>query len=328
MSLIGILIAVLVGLAIMAVFAGLLVILSREETHERLHYFIQSDIAAQTEDVKGSRGASSLVRPLGGKAVFKRLDNQLRSRGLGERISANLLQADLKLTVSEYILLVLGITTLGALIGFLISRQPISAVVAGAISFFGPGFIVKWRMAKRRRSFANQLVDVLTQIIGTLRSGYGLLQALDFVASQAPPPASDEFARVVREVQLGQALMTALKHLAERIENDDLVIIIAAINTSQQVGGNLAEILETVSETIRERVRIKQEIQVLTAQQTISGYVLVFLPVALGALLMIINPTYQMRLFTPGITLCIPSGAALGIIAGFIIMRRIIDIEV
>jgi tight adherence protein B len=200
--------------------------------------------------------------------------------------------------------------------------------VAGAISFFGPGFIVKRRMAKRRRSFANQLVDVLTQIIGTVRSGYGLLQALDFVASQAPPPASDEFARVVREVQLGQALMTALKHLADRIENDDLVIIIAAINTSQQVGGNLAEILETVSETIRERVRIKQEIQVLTAQQTISGYVLVFLPVALGALLMIINPTYQMRLFTPGITLCIPSGAALGIIAGFIIMRRIIDIEV
>jgi tight adherence protein B len=105
-------------------------------------------------------------------------------------------------------------------------------------------------------------------------------------------------------------------------------MINAAIITSQQVGGNLAEILDTVAETIRERVRIRREIQVLTAQQMISGYVLVFLPIILAALLLIINPTYQMRLFTPGITLCIPGGAALGIIIGFILMRRIIDIDV
>ena len=94
------------------------------------------------------------------------------------------------------------------------------------------------------------------------------------------------------------------------------------------MGGNLAEILDTVAETIRERVRIKREIEVLTAQQRISGYVLVALPIALGAVLMIINPTYEMRLFTPGLTLCIPFGAGLSMIIGYVIMRRIIDINV
>jgi tight adherence protein B len=151
---------------------------------------------------------------------------------------------------------------------------------------------------------------------------------MDTVASQTAPPAGDEFSRVVREMQLGQPLIVALMNLAERIKNDDLIMIITAININQQVGGNLAEILDTVAETIRDRVRIKREIQVLTAQQTISGYVLTFLPIALGALLLIINPTYEMRLFTPGPTLCIPFGAGFGILLGFIIMRRITEIDV
>jgi tight adherence protein B len=142
------------------------------------------------------------------------------------------------------------------------------------------------------------------------------------------PPAGDEFRRVVRELSLGLPLMAALMNMAERIKDDDLVMIITAININQQVGGNLAEILETVAETIRERVRIKRDIQVLTAQQTISGYILTFLPIALGALLLIINPTYEMRLFTPGPTLCIPIGALLGIVIGFFAMRRITDIDV
>jgi tight adherence protein B len=105
-------------------------------------------------------------------------------------------------------------------------------------------------------------------------------------------------------------------------------MVAASININRQVGGNLADILDVAAETIRERVRIKREIDVLTAQQRSSGYVLVVLPIALGAILMIINPSYQMRLFTPGPTLCIPIGAGLGIVVGFLAMRRIVDIDV
>lgn len=321
MASVGILIAALVGLSIMAIFAGLLTVLSRENVTDRMYNIVQPDLAVDT-------GGSRLEFSATSKSTLKRLDRRLLSRGFGQGITANLIQADLKLTATEYVLLVLSITTLGALLGFAISGQFISALIAGTISFLGPGTFVTWRKAKRHQEFANQLVDVLTQMVGSLRAGYSTAQSLDTVAKQLPPPAGDEFSRVVREVQLGQTLTVALDHLVERIKSDDLTMIVTSININQQVGGNLAEILETVAETIRERVRIKREIQVLTAQQTISGYVLTFLPIALGAILLIINPTYQMRLFTPGLTLCIPIGAGLGIIIGFFIMRRIIAIDV
>jgi tight adherence protein B len=320
MNVIGIFIAALVALAIMAVFGGLLILFFRENVTERMHAIFREGVA----DTGGARldlGSSS-------RNTIRRLDRRLFSRGFGSSLSANLIQADLKLTVTEYMLIVLGITSLGALLGYAISRQPISALVSGFICFLLPGIFVKWRQIRRRREFASQLVDVLTQIVGSLRAGYSISQSMDTVATQVAPPAGDEFRRVVRELQLGQPLMAALMSLAERIKSDDLTMVITAISINQQVGGNLAAILETVAETIRERVRIKREIQVLTAQQTISGYILTFLPIGLGALLLIINPSYEMRLFTPGPTLCIPIGAALGIIAGFFAMRRIIDIDI
>jgi tight adherence protein B len=320
MSLIGILVAALVGLGIMAIFAGLFSVLNLESIADRMYEIVRSDVV----DTGGARFDAVTART----NALKQLDYKLLSRGLGKGISENLLQADLKLTVTEYVFVLVGATFLGGLIGYAISGQPISAFVAGVIGFFGPGVFVSWRRAKRRRDFANQLVDALTQVSGSLRAGYSLIQSLDTVAKQLPPPAGDEFLRVVREVQLGQPMSVALDHMVERIKSDDFVMVVASININRQIGGNLAEILETAAETIRERVRIKREIDVVTAQQRISGYVLTFLPIALGAILMIINPTYQMRLFTPGPTLCIPLGAGLSMVVGFFIMRRIVDIEV
>jgi tight adherence protein B len=316
----GIFIAGLIALAVMAVFVGLRFLLLRENITDRMYDIVHSGAV--------DRGGGRIELSGSSKNAFKELDRRLRSRGLASGITTNLMQADLRLTTTEYILLVLGITILAALIGYAISRHPVSALVAGVIGFFIPGFFVYWRKVKRRREFSGQLVDALNQVIGSLRAGYSIAQSLDTVAMQMAPPVGDEFKRVVRELQLGQSLMAALMNLAERIKNDDIAMVITAININQQVGGNLAEILETVSETIRERVRIKREIQVLTAQQTISGYILAFLPIILGAILLIINPTYEMRLFLPGPTLCIPIGAGLGIVAGFLAMRKIIEIDV
>ena len=320
MASLGLVVAALVGLAIVAIFAGLLALLQRESIVDRMHELAHSDVV----DTGGARYDSLAGR----RSALKQLDSRLLARGLGQGITENLLQADLKLTATEYVGVVAGVTLLGGLMGFAISRQPISAFVAGLISFFAPGVFVSWRRVKRRREFAGQLVDALTQMAGSLRAGYSLSQSLDTVAKQLPPPGGDEFSRIVREVQLGQPLTIALNHMSERIKSDDLVMVVASININRQVGGNLADILETAAETIRERVRIKREIDVLTAQQRISGYVLVALPIVLGAILTIINPSYQMRLFTPGPTLCIPIGAGLGMLVGFLIMRRIVDIEV
>ncbi len=320
MGTLGVLVAIFIGLAIMAVFAGLLALMLRESVADRMYEIVRSDVS----DMGGARIDAATSR----KNALKQLDQRFLSRGIGRGIAENLLQADIKLTVTEYVLIVLGVTALGGLAGFAISRHPISALVAAIITFFMPGILVSWRRIKRRRDFAKQLADAVTQIAGSLRAGYSLVQSMDTVAKQLAPPAGDEFLRVVREVQLGQTLSMALAHLMERIRSDDLAMIVSAINIHQQVGGNLAGILEVVGETIRERVRIKQEINVLTAQQRISGYVLALLPIALAAILLVINPTYEARLFTPGPTLCIPTAAGVMMVIGFFIIRRIVDIEV
>ncbi len=320
MGSLGVMVAILIGLAIMAIFAGLFTFLNRESIVDRMNEIVHTDVV----DMGGARFDSASAR----RNPLKQIDSRLLSRGLGQGVTESLLQADLKITATEYFMIVIGSMAIAGMLGFAISRQPISAFVAGVIGFFIPGAFVAYRKGKRRREFANQLVDALTQMSGSLRAGYSLLQSMDTVARQLPPPGGDEFARVVREVQLGQTLNVAMDHMVERIKSDDLIMVVASININRQIGGNLAEILETAAETIRERVRIKREIDVLTAQQRISGYVLTALPIGLGAILMIINPSYQMRLFTPGPTLCIPIGAGLGIIVGFIIMRRIVDIQV
>jgi tight adherence protein B len=151
---------------------------------------------------------------------------------------------------------------------------------------------------------------------------------VEWVSRQLPAPAGNEFDRVMREVQLGIGLMDALENMVRRIPSDDLALIVTAIKIQYEVGGSLAEILETVAHTIRERVRIMREINVLTSQQRYSGYVLIIMPIALAVFLVLTNPEYEMRLFEPGATLCIPIGAAVLMVMGYFIMRRIIDIEV
>jgi len=187
---------------------------------------------------------------------------------------------------------------------------------------------LKRRQEKRLAAFNNQLGDVLTLLVGSLRAGYSLLHAMDTVVGQVAPPASEEFGRVVREVNLGLPLEEALENLVRRVGSDDLELMVAAINIHHEVGGNLADVLETIEETIRQRVRLQGEIRILTTQQRVTGYILTFLPFILAGILFLINPTYMMRLFTPGWTLAIPIGALISVFLGFLIMRRIVAIEV
>jgi tight adherence protein B len=142
-----------------------------------------------------------------------------------------------------------------------------------------------------------------------------------------PAPISEEIGRVVREVGLGLSLPEALDHLVNRVHSDDLELIVTAINIQHEVGGNLASILETISQTIRDRVRLHGEIRSLTAQQTLTGYLLSLLPFIVGLILFLLSPKYMMRLLTPGPTLCIPIGAVISIGIGFFVMRKLTAIE-
>lgn len=256
------------------------------------------------------------------------VERRISQRAFAESIRTDLARADLSITVSEYLLMRLLAILGGFAIGYLIQRDLLSGLILGAVGFFAPVFYVRTRKARRLRAFSQQLPDVLDHLVGSLRAGYGLLQAVEWIGKQLPHPAGSEFERVVREVRLGRSLKEALDSLLRRNNSDDLAMIITAINVQHEVGGNLADILEIVAHTIRERVRIMGEIQVLTSQQRYSGYVLMAMPIILGVVLYIINPEYEKQLFAPGATLCLPIGALIMMVLGFFAMRKIIEIEV
>jgi len=260
--------------------------------------------------------------------LVSRMDRLLAQRGFAASLATDLARADLSLTVAEYLVMCLGLALAGFVIGYMVGRNPAFSLLLGLVCAVVPQFYVSRRQANRLSTFSRQLPDVLERLIGSLRSGYGLSQAVEWVAKQMPNPAGAEFGRVVREMQLGRSLAQALDSMVRRLDSDDLALIVTAIQIQYEVGGSLADILETVAETIRERVRIQREIRVLTAQQRFSGYILIALPIALAIFLYIMNPEYEGRLFEPGPTLCIPIGAAIMMLVGYLIMRRIIQIEV
>jgi tight adherence protein B len=250
---------------------------------------------------------------------------------LFENISKELARADIKLRPAEYITLRLGSAGFCAILGFFIGNSIIFALVGLVIGFFIPSIYVKQAKRSRLKKFDNQLGDMLNLMVNGLRAGFSTLQAMEAVSREMPSPISDEFHRVVQEMQLGITMEEALEHMLRRIESDDLDLVITAINVQREVGGNLAEILDVISYTIRERVRIKGEIQALTAQGRATAWVIAMLPIVLLALLYFVNRTYFMQFLSPETRTCgIPMLVLAGIMvaSGFIITQKIVDIDI
>jgi tight adherence protein B len=187
---------------------------------------------------------------------------------------------------------------------------------------------IKNKARKRRKAFFAQLPDILLLMSGALRAGFSLQQAIQAVAQDAKPPASDEFRRTVSEVRLGSPLSDALDALSDRLGIIDFEWTVLAIQIQREVGGNLAEILEIISETIRERERLRRQISTLTAEGKLSAYVLGCLPFAMGGLLMLQSPEYLTPLFHNSMGLIMIAGGAVGMVIGGLWMRQIINIEV
>jgi tight adherence protein B len=213
--------------------------------------------------------------------------------------------------------------------------SPLALIIGFVIGLFLPRMWLGRRRAGRLNAFNKQLPDTITLIANALRAGSSFLQAIEMVVREAQPPITVEFSRVVREVNLGLAFDVALENMVRRFRSDDLELMATAITIQHQVGGNLAEILDSIAFTIRERVRIKGEIRTLTAQQRMSGYVVAMMPIGLMAFLMVLAPGFMKPMFEnpPGIA-GLPAGLiVLGIglffmFIGFILIRRIVAIEV
>jgi tight adherence protein B len=250
----------------------------------------------------------------------------LNGLGMGAKLAESLRRADVPLTAVEFTLIIAGAGFAGFALGAL-RAGPIVGLMLGAVGGYLPLVWLGMKENQRRKAFTQQLPDVLTLMVGALRAGYGLTQALQELVNQMPAPASTEFARVMRAIGLGVSVQEGLRAMSERIGTDDVELMVTAITVQFETGGNLAETLEIIGETIRDRVRILGEIQTLTAQQRLTGYILAALPLGLAGIIFLINPTFFKPFFQPG-WMMLPITALVMMFMGFIIIRKIVDIEV
>ncbi len=260
------------------------------------------------------------------------LNRRVERSSIGEKISQSLSRADLKLKPGEYIaIMVIAGFLVGFVLWFIGGRVIVVGILGVIIGAFLPRMYVKSQQKKRLVKFDNQLPDMLNLMVNGLRAGFSIMQAMEAVSRELPAPISDEFRRVVQEMQLGIPMERALDNLLVRIPSDDLDLTITAINVQREVGGNLAEIMETISHTIRERIRIKGEIRVLTTQVMYSGRFLSMLPLFVMGILYLLNREYMMEFFKPSSAPCgyiALAVSALLIFFGYLAMNKLGDIEI
>jgi tight adherence protein B len=286
-------------------------------------------------------GQGGIQEMLASSVALAQLNRVVEQRDFGANLARDIARADLKIKVSEFLAIwaasTLGIPLLMFIFSFALPAlgSPISLIVGALIGFMLPRFWLGRRKSGRLNAFNKQLPDTITLLANALRAGSSFLQAIELVVRESRPPISTEFGRVIREVNLGLPFEQALENMVRRVKSDDLELMATAISIQHTVGGNLAEILDSIAYTIRERVRIKGEIKTLTAQQRLSGYVVGFLPIGLAGFLFIAAPGFMDPMFAnpPGI-LGLPAGVIILIVGGimmfigFMLIRRIVDIEV
>lgn len=295
----------------------------------------------QDVDKVAGTGQGGVAELIAQSQALNSLNRAVEGHDFGANLARDIARADLKLKPSEF-LLIWGASIVGVPVAMLLLSvvlkplgSPIFLLVGGLIGFFLPRFWLGRRKNGRLGAFNKQLPDTITLIANALRAGSSFLQAVELVVRESRPPISTEFGRVIREVNLGLPFDQALENMVRRVRSDDLELMATAISIQHQVGGNLAEILDSIAYTIRERVRIKGEIRTLTAQQRLSGYVVAGLPISLAGFLFVAAPGFMAPMFlNPPAVLGLPAGVVILLFGGFMMfmgfmfIRKIVDIEV
>ncbi|WP_136612334.1 type II secretion system F family protein [Sinomonas albida] len=234
--------------------------------------------------------------------------------------------AGVRLRQADLLLLVVGAMALCAVIGLMIGSLGLGLLLAVLMPFI-PRILIRSRISSRRKRFGDQLADTLHLLSGGLRAGHSILRAVDAAASESPEPTAHEMRRIVQDTALGRDLLVSLEDTAQRMDSQDFVWIAQAIQINREVGGNLADVLDQVNETIRERGEIKGHIAALAAEGKFSAYILMALPIAIVLLLMAVNPTYMTVMFTSPIGWAMIAASGILMTIGGLWLRKIIDIK-
>jgi len=277
------------------------------------------------EESKAKEGGKIL---LGAEKIITLFGKVLERRGIIKPLEDKMLKASLPLRGEEYLILWLLSTIVPGLLFFLVTKKLLSGVVICFIGFFVPPLLVKRAEQQKLKRFNQQLIDALSIISNSLRAGYSFMQAIELVSKEMPDPIRKEFGRTFREISLGTTLEEALHKLGRRVTSDDLELIITAVLIQRQIGGNLAEIMDNISDTIRDRIRIQGEIKTLTAQGRLSGMVIGLIPLFLIGMMFLLNPEYLLPLFKSSLGLLMFSVGIVGEIIGIIIIKKIVSIDI
>ncbi len=245
-----------------------------------------------------------------------------------EKLRLKISSAYWEISDTEFILIRIIGTILGFALGWLVTSNILGGIFLGGIVLLVPPILLDQAIIRRQRKFHEQLLDVLVMIKGAVQAGYSLMQALDMMVEQVNDPSAAEYGRVLREVRFGIPLEQALLNLAERMENDDLQIVITAIIINSQVGGNLSTVLEATISTIRDRLHLFGEIRSLTAYARFVGNFLSLMPFITGVAVFLINPEYFEPVKTELFTQIAFVIALIGVIIGNILIRRLVRIRV
>lgn len=256
------------------------------------------------------------------------LTKMVSASQIGKNLRLEMHRAGMRLRPAEFIGLCIGGAIMLALIWIALTGQIFLTIIMGIVGGFVPFGILRFKQNMRSNKFSNQLPDALTLVASSLRTGYSFMNAVELVCNEMPPPIAEEFAWARGEAQLGVPLETALQRMVERIKSYDLDLVVTSVGIQLQVGGNLAEILDTISETIRERIRIKGEIASLTAEGKLSGIIVFALPLILVLILNVVAPGYFDPLLKYKLGMYIIAFTLVMMVLGGLIIYKMINVDV
>lgn len=249
-------------------------------------------------------------------------------RGLTESIEFKLEQANIPLRAAEGMFFAVIGSVLAAVLITIVTRNPLFGLVAAALCIMVPKAMLEIAVRRRHKAFVAQLPDMLALLSGTLRAGYSISQGFESISGEIDEPMGRELRRVVSEARLGRPLEEALESVADRMDSEDFAWAVMAIRIQREVGGNLAELLMTVAETMTEREKLRRDVSTLTAEGRMSAIVIGILPPALSAVMFVMNPDYIKQLFSPGLGYMLIITAVVSMGIGFAWMRKTVAIEV
>ncbi len=257
----------------------------------------------------------------------KRYSSTLIPLSIIRRVERRLAQADVSLYGNEFLYIVAGLFIAACLLSLILSRSILFSFVAAILTSALPFLFLRHKAQTRSKRFEGQLSDALTLISNSLRVGYSFSTAIDLVTKELRPPISAEFTRFVRDLKLGADFDEALAAMGNRLQSNDFNLFLTAVQIQRQVGGNLTEVLDKLAATIRERDRVRGEIKTLTAQGKLSGLIIGILPIVVGFIIFIINPSYIIVMFQSLLGISILGITVMLEIFGALLIRQIINIE-